>query len=53
MIEYTVYEECLAKELAEGVNGGKWDTHYTEAQKAGWIRKVQYIKEHWFDKDTK
>lgn len=53
MIEYTDYEEVLAKELAEEVNGGSWDTHYTVAQKAGWIRKVQYIKEHWFDKDTK
>ena len=51
MIEYTKYEETLAKELAEEVNGGSWDKDYNDAQKAGWILKVQYICKHWFDNE--
>lgn len=52
MIDYTNTEEAMAKELAEAVNGGSWSTDYTPAQKAGWIRKVQYVLKHWISGDN-
>lgn len=32
--------ETGARALAEALNGGSWDTHYTAAQKALWRRRV-------------
>ena len=32
--------EAGARALAEAVNGGTWETHYTAAQKALWRRRV-------------
>jgi len=34
--------EALAKEMAEAVNGGAWDTHYVDGQKAGWRLKAKW-----------
>ena len=51
MIDCTKYEETLAKELAEEVNGSSWNTHYTDAQKSGWVLKVKYIIKNWFNEE--
>lgn len=34
--------EADAKAMAEAVNGGVWETDYTEAQQAGWKLKVAW-----------
>ena len=36
-----------ARAMAEAVNGGSWDTDYTEAQKAGWRLKVMWAMERY------
>lgn len=33
----------LAKETAEAVNGGSWETDYTDSQKEGWRLMVIYV----------
>ncbi len=33
--------ERIAREFAEACNGGSWDTHYTEEQRALWRRRVE------------
>lgn len=34
--------EFEAMMMAEAINGGTWNKHYTEAQKAGWRLMVLY-----------
>ena len=42
---YTEEEiEAEAKEMAEAVNGGKWERDYTPAQKEGWKLKVKWAR---------
>lgn len=36
------FETSEARAMAEAINGGDWDTDYTEAQKRGWILKVRW-----------
>jgi hypothetical protein len=35
------YIEKAAKELAEMLNGGNWETHYTKEQKIVWINRIK------------
>ena len=37
--------DMMAGRMAEDVNGGSWDTDYSEAQKAGWRLKAQWALE--------
>lgn len=39
----TAYLERAARRMAEGMNGGSWETHYTEAQKQVWRDRVAAI----------
>lgn len=41
------FTETEARAMAEAVNGGSWDTDYTEAQKAGWRLKVLWAMERY------
>ena len=46
MAEWTQYEECLAKELAEEATGCNWD-RFSLARKKVWIRAWRYIRDEW------
>ncbi len=35
--------EHEAERMAVHVNGGNWNRDYTEAQKMGWRRKIEYM----------
>ena len=39
----TEYIERAAEKMAIGMNGGHWDTHYTDAQKQVWRYRVKAI----------
>ena len=39
----TQYIEKAAAKMAIGMNGGQWDTHYTQAQKQVWRDRVKVI----------
>jgi len=43
---FTVYIQCEAKAMAEAINGGSWEEHYTEAQRVGWCQKAVYAARH-------
>ena len=46
MFNWTQYEECLAKELAEEATGCNWD-RFSLARKKVWIRAWRYIRDDW------
>jgi hypothetical protein len=35
--------KTLGQEMALAVNGGNWDTDYSEAQRMGWYLKAQWV----------
>lgn len=44
--------EDEAKKMAEEINGGKWETHYSETQKQGWRLKILWAINR-FSKENK
>ena len=46
VIDCTPIEVHEARLMAEAVNGGSWDSDYTDAQKSGWILKARWAATH-------
>lgn len=45
-IRYRSFLESLAKYIAENYNGGSWDYHYNEEQKAYWEEEAKKLMKH-------